>query len=48
MSQEDENNKNKTKFTTIVSMNNGSQPSFSVILQGHLTKSLCGLAVVHV
>ena len=32
----------------IVPINNGSQPTSKVILLDFLTKSLCGLAVVHV
>ena len=32
----------------IVFMNNGSEPTSSVILPTSLTKSLCGLAVVHI
>ena len=32
----------------IVFMNNGSEPTSSVILPISLTKSLCGLAVVHI
>ena len=37
----------KFNLQPIVSMNNESQPISSVILPYFLTKSLCGLAVVH-
>ena len=38
----------KHNSQAIVSMNNGSEPTSSVILPCLLTKSLCGLAVVHI
>ena len=38
----------KHNSQAIVSMNNGSEPTSSVILPCFLTKSLCGLAVVHI
>ena len=37
----------KLNLQPIVSMNNESQPISSVILPYFLTKSLCGLVVVH-
>ena len=38
----------KHNSQAIVSMNNGSEPTSSVTLPCLLTKSLCGLAVVHI
>ena len=35
-------------FEPIVLIDNGSEPTSSVILPCLLTKSLCGLAVVHI